>query len=197
MLVAEFNLLSYTSTTFARATGQVVTPEEDPEKCLNDPLKCFFEDSEDQWQRNLIYRVLSWCGLLVGAGLLWALKTPAIEEGGANRAGRHLIFFNALYLMLVLACSLALFCWPMSFGRLMLPYERPVVKLHATDGGKEVYGIVLNPKGERWAVLTRMADTSKPLYSYHNVEVKDLKDFQIMCYKHLFSFKGDPPTECP
>lgn len=191
MLVAEFNLLSYTSTAFAKAAGQSATPDEDP-------LKYFFEDQGGEGQRELIYRALSWCGLLIGGGLLWALKIPASEdgEGGTRRDGRHIIIFNALHLTLVLTCSLALLSWPMSFGRLMLPYERPVVKLPAAAGGMGVYGIVLNPKGEQWVVLERGADPSKPTYSYHNVEVKDLKNLQIICYTHLFSFSGNPSDDC-
>ena len=197
VLIVEFNLLSHTSNAFVQTVGQnSATPGQ--EDVLQNLLEGQADGVEDI--REMLYRVLSISGILVGSGLIWILTKPAaVTKGGMRTGAMALIALNALYLAAVVLCALVLLSWPLCYGRLMLSYDRPVVEVRLSQDNREieVTGIVLNPNGERWVILSRMGDESQaPTSKYFNVEIKDLKSYKLLCYKNLFSYNAEPSALC-
>jgi len=128
-------------------------------------------------QRQLVYRLVSYSSLILAAYLLGLWR-----GGSASVDGSTPQIWRAL--ATVLAC-LTLLNLPACYGRLIVPYERPLIEL-MPKGEPSFTGFVLNPQGEVWSVWVRRPSNDEGP-QFRVFEVKSLPPFRILRYADLFA----------
>jgi hypothetical protein len=164
------NIIAY------RSAALVPAVEDGPATML--PL---FEQEDRLGHRNLLYELISLGGLLTVGGLIWITA----EARSSRPVPLPLQLIHIVIFMLGLVIFLD---WPMIFGRLQIPYERPVISM---SGPPTEEGIALNIRSQYWTIVSREPDGAGELH--HNLRLWQLdirgdREWKVVRYQNLFGY---------
>lgn len=137
-------------------------------------------------ERLMLYRLISWLNFALALALPVAVRSRC----GSSRAALRAVFTTALLLVSTLGAA-ALLAWPMCYGRLVLGYERPLLRT-APEAPPVV---VLNPYASVWTTARRDGDRGVVLSMIDPTETKTI---YVGAERNAFRFlRGQPPPKAP
>jgi hypothetical protein len=140
-----------------------------------------FEEEDRLGYRNLLYELISLGGLLTVAGLIW------ITAGA--RFSRTVPPLRRLVQLVIAMLGLVIFLdWPMVFGRLQIPYERPVI---VVSGPPTAEGMALNIRSQYWTIVSREPDATRDLHHslrLWQLDIRGDREWKVVRYQNLFDY---------